>query len=158
MVGIDSIATVILQPARVTCNERRGIETNRSRTIDEQIIREDLVRRPPERQVVDWDFHWHARRHGGRIGWYVRIGLSDFLHRGIESSRQRRKCITRLGNIIDQFSGVELRAGGLRGRRRAGGLGRFFKGGSQAPVLWQAGCQGEGDDKQDIVFRIEHGD
>ncbi len=131
-VGIGDIGGVILEPAGMRIDKGFDIEADLGRTIDEQAVGDDLVGRAPERQVIDRDFHRHARRHGGGIRRDERVGFQDFFDRGVETQRQSGQGVAGLGGVIDQLAGSVARPAGERlhgcvlwsdaGRQR--GLGR----------------------------------
>ena len=61
-IRIRGIFVVTIQPAKGCGNEGSCVESYLRRAVHEQAVGYDLVRRSPEREIIDRDFHRHAGR------------------------------------------------------------------------------------------------
>src|SRR3972149_7246939 len=93
---------VILQPARLGVHESDSIKITLRRAIDEQTVRQDLVWRAPQRPVIDGNLHGKARRHGGGVVGYNRVGFANFAFSGVETKGKSRERVASLGNVLHQ--------------------------------------------------------
>ncbi len=164
-IGIRHIGAVIFKPAWMGGNKRLGIEPNLGRSVDKIAIGQDLVRRAPQRQVIDRDFHWHAGRHGRGASRDEGVSRQDLFDGGVKAVSQANQRIAGLGCVIDQFARLVARplrkwTGGRRDRRLTRCVCQVFgrwKGaylyafGVYAAGIWQsnwsAGPQSQADDQ-----------